>query len=71
MESFPSSKMMLRYVPPLTFLKCTSCGTENSRTFKEEDYVFKKTNEACPKCSNNEMLIVGIYVKEREKKSSS
>lgn len=69
MESIQPSKMVQKYVPPLTFLTCTYCGTENSRAFKEDDYVFKKTDEVCPKCGKNEMLIVGIYVKEKEKKA--
>ncbi|MEM3066752.1 MAG: hypothetical protein QXI81_05420 [Nitrososphaerota archaeon] len=69
MEGFQPSKMLQKYMSPITFLTCTSCGTENSRAFKEDDYVFKRTNEVCPKCGKNELLIVGIYVKEKEKKT--
>lgn len=64
--SIPLLKGMQRYVPPTTFLKCSNCGTENSRPFEENDYIFKKANERCPKCGGSEMLIVNIYVKERK-----
>lgn len=65
----PLLKDMQRYIPPLTFLKCSNCGTENSRPFQEDDYIFKKTNEKCPRCGGNEMLIVNIYVKEKKEES--
>lgn len=68
MEKVPLRRIERRYVPPTTFLVCGTCGTENSRPFEENDYIFKKTNERCPKCGGNEMLIVGIYVKEGREK---
>ena len=59
-----------RQIPqPLTFLKCQSCGTENSRPFQENDYVFKeiKEGEKCPKCGGTEFIIINIYVPEEKK----
>lgn len=53
---------------PLTFLKCLSCSTINSRPFKDGDYVFGEVEERCPKCGGDRMKIVGIYVKEAEQK---
>ena len=56
--------------PPLTFLKCKSCGTEHSRPFKQNDYVFKEVRgeEKCPKCGSAEMVIVNIYVPEEQQR---
>ncbi|MCS6769115.1 MAG: hypothetical protein NZ570_01590 [Candidatus Caldarchaeum sp.] len=56
-----------RYPQPLTFLKCSTCGTENSRPFKEEDYIFKTVDsEKCPKCGGTNSRIVNIYVPEKK-----
>ncbi|MEM1943652.1 MAG: hypothetical protein QXO30_00505 [Candidatus Caldarchaeum sp.] len=56
-----------KYPQPLTFLKCSTCGTENSRPFREEDYVFKVVNsEKCPKCGGSVSRIVNIYVPDRK-----
>ncbi len=52
---------------PLTYLKCLSCETINSRPFKEGDYVFEEIEEKCPKCGGTKMKIIGIYVKEPPK----
>ena len=54
---------------PLTFLRCQTCGTENSRPFQENDYIFKeiKEGEKCPKCGGTELIIVNIYVPEERK----
>lgn len=73
---FPNSfakESLQRYILPLTFLKCKSCGTVNSREFREGDYIFKTTNEACPKCGATEMVIESIHVEEKqlEKKSAT
>ncbi len=51
-------------IRPLTYLKCLSCATINSRPFKEGDYIFKEIEEKCPKCGGEKMKIIGIYVKE-------
>jgi len=56
---------------PLTFLLCKSCNTENSRPFKQNDYIFKEITgeEKCPKCGATDMVIVNIYIPdEKEKK---
>lgn len=55
---------------PMTYLKCLECGTINSRPFKDGDYVFKIVEEKCPKCGSNKMKIIGIYVKEPQKKQA-
>jgi Zn finger protein HypA/HybF involved in hydrogenase expression len=52
---------------PLTFLKCLSCGVENSRPFEEGDYVLKVVNsEKCPKCGGAQSKIVNIYVPQKK-----
>ncbi|MCS6783833.1 MAG: hypothetical protein RMI43_02790 [Candidatus Caldarchaeum sp.] len=56
-----------RFQEPLTFLKCLECGTENSRPFKEADYVLKVVeDEKCPKCGSMKSKIVNIYVPEKK-----
>ncbi len=55
-------------IKPLTYLKCLSCSTINSRPFKEGDYIFEEVEEKCPKCGGNKMKIIGIYIKEPEEK---
>ncbi|HID04306.1 MAG TPA: hypothetical protein EYH45_05695 [Candidatus Caldiarchaeum subterraneum] len=57
--------------PPLTFLRCKNCGTEHSRLFKHNDYIFKEIRgeeDKCPKCGSPEMIIVNIYVPEEREK---
>ncbi len=56
-----------KYPQPLTFLKCLSCGTDNSRPFKEGDYILKIVDsEKCPKCGGTNSKIVNIYVPEKK-----
>ncbi|MEM4281769.1 MAG: hypothetical protein QW470_05375 [Candidatus Caldarchaeum sp.] len=56
-----------KYPQPLTFLKCLTCGTENSRPFKEEDYILKIVDsEKCPKCGGMQSKITNIYVPEKK-----
>ncbi|MEM1517714.1 MAG: hypothetical protein QXI27_02450 [Nitrososphaerota archaeon] len=57
------------YIPPLTYLKCESCGTINSRPHIDGDYIFKKVEEKCPKCGGTDMIIISIHVEERTKHS--
>ncbi|MCS7126517.1 MAG: hypothetical protein NZ929_06385 [Aigarchaeota archaeon] len=57
-----------RIIEPLTHLTCSNCNTENSRPFKEGDYVFKEVDEKCPKCGSVKMLITGIYIEMRQEK---
>jgi len=52
---------------PLTFLKCLTCGTENSRPFLEGDYILKVVEgEKCPKCGGEKSKIVNIYVPDKK-----
>ena len=67
---FPQTRAKKPVPKPLTYLKCLECGTVNSRPFKNGDYVFKIVEEKCPKCGANETKIIGIYVKEPEKKQA-
>lgn len=64
---FPSGRER-QILNPLTFLKCLSCSTINSRPFKEGDYIFGEVEEKCPKCGGDKMRIIGIYVKEPEQR---
>lgn len=54
--------------PLSTTLQCQKCGFKNLREFQRGDFVFKQTDQACPK-DNEKMVISAIYreVKEKEK----
>jgi len=54
--------------PPSSTVQCTKCGFKNIREFKRGDFVFKETEEMCPKDSQK-MVISAIYreVKDKEK----
>jgi len=54
--------------PLSTTLICQKCGLRNLRDFQRGDFVFKQTDQACPK-DNEKMMISAIYreVKEKEK----
>jgi len=54
--------------PLSTTLICQKCGLRNLRDFQRGDFVFKQTDQACPK-DNEKMLISAIFreVKEKEK----
>jgi hypothetical protein len=49
-------------------VQCAKCGFKNIREFKRGDFVFKETDEPCPK-DNQKMIISAIYreVKDKEK----
>ncbi len=51
----------------MTTLICEKCGFKNLREFKRGDYVFKETDEKCPKCNEN-MYIAAIYREVKETK---
>ena len=51
----------------MTTLLCEKCGFKNLREFKRGDYVFKETDEKCPKCNEN-MCITAIYREVKEQK---
>jgi len=57
----------LKTHPVLTTLSCTKCGFKSIREFKRGDYVFKQSDESCPKC-NEKMLVAAIYREVREEK---
>jgi len=54
--------------PLSTTLQCQKCGFKNLREFQRGDFVFKQTDQMCPK-DNEKMVISAIYreVKEKEK----
>ncbi|MCS7137372.1 MAG: hypothetical protein NZ941_03270 [Candidatus Caldarchaeum sp.] len=61
------SRMKEKILEPLTFLRCFTCGVENSRPFKEDDYILRVVeNEKCPKCGGTRSKIVNIYVPEKK-----
>jgi len=70
---YQTRKRMIRLIsmemqPLSSTVQCQKCGFKNIRAFKQGDYVFKETDEACPKDSQK-MVISSIYreVKEKEK----
>jgi len=58
----------LELQPLSTTMQCLKCGFKNVREFQRGDFVFKQTDQACPK-DNEKMVISSIYreVKEKEK----
>jgi len=70
---FQTRKRMLRLIIPIqpinTTVECQKCGFKNVREFKSGDYVFKQTEDQCPKCNEKTMTIGSIFreVKEKEK----
>lgn len=70
---FQTRKRMLNLAsvemqPLSTTLICQKCGLRNVRDFQRGDFVFKQTDQACPK-DNEKMMISAIYreVKEKDK----
>jgi len=59
-------RISIRPQPVMTMLICEKCGFKNLREFKRGDYVFKETDEKCPKCNEN-MYIAAIYREVKEK----
>jgi len=59
-------RISIRPQPVMTTLICEKCGFKNLREFKRGDYVFKETDEKCPKCNEN-MYIAAIYREVKEK----
>jgi hypothetical protein len=58
--------MSMEAAPLSTTLQCQKCGTKNQREFKRGDFVFKQTDEVCPK-DNEKMTISAIYREVKEK----
>jgi len=74
---FQARKRMLRIMgmemqPLSTTLQCQKCGFKNLREFQRGDFVFKQTDQACPK-DNEKMIISSIYreVKDKGKEEGS
>lgn len=70
---YQTRKRMIRIVsmelqPLSSTVQCNKCGFKNIREFKSGDYVFKETDEMCPK-DNIKMVISAIFreVKDKEK----
>jgi len=57
--------------PINTTLQCPKCGLKNIRDFQRGDYIFKETDQQCPKC-NEKLSISAIFreVKEKRKEPS-
>ncbi len=59
-------------IQPLnTTIKCQKCGYSNVREFQRGDYVFKRMDEPCPKCSEKALSVISVFreVKEKAKKT--
>ena len=70
---YQTRKRMIRLMsvdiqPLSSTVQCAKCGFKNIREFKRGDFVFKETEEMCPK-DNLKMTISAIYreVKDKEK----
>jgi hypothetical protein len=70
---YQTRKRMIRLIgmemqPLSSTVQCMKCGFKNIREFKRGDFVFKETEEMCPK-DNLKMTISAIYreVKDKEK----
>jgi len=57
--------------PVITTMQCPKCGLKNVRDFQRGDFIFKETEQQCPKC-NEKLSIAAIYreVKEKRKEAS-
>ncbi len=51
----------------VTVIECKKCGFKQIRKFTKGDFVFKNVGN-CQKCSNEPMIITGIYAEETKKK---
>lgn len=62
-------KLGMEFPKMNTSLECTKCGNKNVREFQRGDYVYKKTEDPCPKCNEKTVTINAIFreVKEKEK----
>jgi amino acid permease len=70
---YQTRKRMVRIIgmemqPLSSTVQCMKCGFKNIREFKRGDFVFKETEEMCPKDSLR-MVISAIYreVKDKDK----
>jgi len=56
--------------PLITTIECPKCGMKNIRDFQRGDYIFKETEQQCPKC-NEKMNIASIYREVKEKRKEA
>ena len=56
--------------PITTTMECPKCGLKNVRDFQRGDYMFKETDQQCPKC-NQKMSIASIYREVKEKRKEA
>jgi hypothetical protein len=70
---YQTRKRMIKLIslemqPLSSTVQCMKCGFKNIREFKRGDFVFKETEEMCPK-DNLKMTISAIYreVKDKDK----
>lgn len=56
--------------PVVTTTQCAKCGFKNVRDFQRGDYIFKETEQQCPKCNEN-MNVAAIYREVKEKKKET
>jgi len=56
--------------PIITTIQCSKCGFKNIRDFQRGDYIFKETDQQCPKC-NEKMSIASIYREVKEKRKEA
>lgn len=56
--------------PVTTTMQCPKCEFKNVRDFQRGDYIFKETEQQCPKC-NEKMSIASIYREVKEKKKEA
>ncbi len=74
---YTTRKRMIRLMsvemqPLSSTVQCQKCGFKNIREFQRGDYIFKETDDSCPK-DKQKMVISAIYreVKEKEKTKES
>jgi len=73
---FQSRRRVLRLAggmpmqPITTTMQCSKCGFKNVRDFQRGDYIFKETEQQCPKC-NEKMSIAAIYREVKEKRKEA
>jgi len=62
-------RLSMEMQPLNTTVECQKCGFKNIREFQRGDFVFKQTEDQCPKCNEKTMTIGSIFreVKEKEK----
>jgi len=56
--------------PISTTMQCPKCGFKNIRDFQRGDFIFKETEQQCPKCSEK-MSIAAIYREVKEKRKEA